>query len=109
MDLHTGQSQLSDHKRRVAEAGCELCRSPANLHHLRTGVGMGQKSDDWSIIPLCHYDHQSGPMGEAFHAGTRAWQSIHGTEAEIYVRAMKRVYGDDMPPRVADMVESCLL
>ena len=109
MDLHTGQSQLSDHKRRVAEAGCELCRSPANLHHLRTGVGMGQKSDDWSIIPLCHYPHQSGPMGEAGPAGTRAGQSIHGTEAEIYVRAMKRVYGDDMPPRVADMVESCLL
>jgi hypothetical protein len=69
-------------------------------------MGMGQKSDDWRILPLCHYHHQSGPMGEAFHAGRRTWETAHGSETDLYVRAMKRVYGDDMPASAAAIVKA---
>lgn len=50
---------------RVAEGVCILCEAlgcegdtPVNLHHVREGQGMGQKAQNWLVIPLCPTCHQ---------------------------------------------------
>lgn len=60
----------SDKRRlnRVAELGCAICRrlnlgpTPAQIHHPRAGVGMGQKASHSVAIGLCHH-HHLGPKG----------------------------------------------
>jgi hypothetical protein len=47
---------------RVAELGCLICGSPAQLHHPREGQGKGQRAQDWLVVPLCP-DHHTGPEG----------------------------------------------
>ena len=71
----------------VAGIGCIVCRnlgedeSPANVHHIRTGNGAGQKSGNYLTIPLCHFHHQGG---EGIHTlGTRVWQPKYGDELSL--------------------------
>jgi hypothetical protein len=68
---------------RVRALGCLICERPASLHHTRFGVGMGQKSKERSILPLCPDHHQWGGHGVAFHAGKKTWQQIYGTEEAL--------------------------
>lgn len=55
-------------KTKVATLGCIVCRdlgypeTPANLHHVREGQGMSQRSSDWLVVPLCR-DHHQGKGG----------------------------------------------
>ena len=59
------------HMGRVAELGCVLCQhlgygpTPANVHHIREGAGMGQRSPHYLTIPLCpeHHRGNSGVHG----------------------------------------------
>ena len=67
----------SSWKARVAGLGCVLCDylgepgTPAQLHHVREGQGLGQRASDWLVIPLCRACHQ-GPNG--FHGlGSRGF------------------------------------
>ena len=77
------------HMGRVADLGCIVCRNEgagfvrACVHHLKTGMGMGQRASNFQTIPLCRVHHQDGPFGVAFHAGSREWQKNHGTETEL--------------------------
>lgn len=77
------------HMSRVADLGCIVCRNeglgetPAGIHHLRNGQGMGQRSSHYETIPLCDKHHQNGPTGVAFHAGPRTWEKRYGTEREL--------------------------
>lgn len=72
----------------LARLGCVLCYklgypgTPANIHHLREGMGMGQRNDDDHAIPLCHYHHQ-GPKG--YHGlGKRGFEREYGcTELDL--------------------------
>ena len=64
---------------RVANLGCFLCRhlgygpTPAQVHHLRAGVGMGQRNSHYLTIPLCDTHHaNSSPDG--IHGQRRAWK-----------------------------------
>jgi hypothetical protein len=69
------------HFSRVAALGCVLCRhlgmgaTPAQVHHIREGQGMGQRANDFLTAPLCPEHHQ-GASG------------IHG----MGVRAFERQY-----------------
>ena len=71
------------HLNAVAELGCIICRSPAEIHHPRSGVGMGQKSSHYDAIPLCHRHHRTGGHGVALHAGQKTFEANFGTEAEL--------------------------
>jgi len=70
------------HMNRVANLGCCLCRrlgygqTPAQLHHIREGQGMGQRADDVLVIPLCHEHHQgaTGLHGLGVKAFERAYR-----------------------------------
>jgi len=64
----------------VAKLGCCLCSSPAEIHHVRTGEGLGQRAADYRAIPLCAKHHRTGGKGTAIHAGRKAWDKAHGGE-----------------------------
>jgi len=48
----------------LSEIGCILCAhlgtpgTPAEIHHPRSGVGMGKKATHFEAIPLCPEHHQ---------------------------------------------------
>lgn len=66
-------------KANVAALGCIVCRhadlgeTPANLHHIREGQGMGQRASGWLVIPLCKEHHQ-GKTGVHGHQFYQLWK-----------------------------------
>ena len=65
-------AEIRAHWQRVAELGCLICRHrPATLHHCHgasmlelpwQNPGMGQKQNDWLVIPLAP-DYHTGRFG----------------------------------------------
>lgn len=82
------------HRSRVAALGCIVCRnigyddSPAQLHHIRAGQGMGQRASEFEVIPLCPMHHQQGGYGIAIHAGQATWEAVYGTELQLLVQTL---------------------
>ena len=74
------------HMDAVARLGCLICGAPAEVHHLTTGAGMGQRADNYTCVPLCPAHHRTGGHGVAIHAGKRTWEQRHGTELELLER-----------------------
>lgn len=78
-----------------ADAGCILCRylglgaTPAEIHHLRHGVGAGQRNSNLMTIPLCP-EHHRGSTG--YHGlGRRAFEREYGvTEMDLWEMARKQ-------------------
>jgi len=68
------------HKSRVAGLGCVVCRAPAEIHHIRTGL---QAKDDRRIVGLCpgHHRHNA----DSFHQlGSNArFLEVHGIDLVI--------------------------
>lgn len=77
----------------VASLGCIICGSPAEVHHIREGVGMAQRNDNWNILPLCPAHHRTGGVGIAFHAGAESFALNYGTERELERQVHKAIYG----------------
>lgn len=56
------------HLSKVAALGCIVCSkmgyrdTPAEIHHLRSGMGIGQRSSHFRTIPLCP-EHHRGKTG----------------------------------------------
>ena len=80
-----------EHMTRVAELGCLICGRPAELHHVRAGQGLGQRSSHTDVIPLCHEHHRTGAWGVAFHAGKKVWQAKYGSESELLEQVKERL------------------
>lgn len=73
---------------------CRICHmSPVNVHHLRTGMGMGQRASHYKTIPLCPFHHQLGGHGIAFHEEQKTWEANFGSEVE-HCRATQRLMLD---------------
>lgn len=77
------------HLQRLADMGCIVCRtyyhvhSPAEIHHIRHGMGMGQRAPHSQAIPLCPAHHRTGGHGVALHAGQKAFEEKYATEQEL--------------------------
>ena len=84
---------VKDYKNAVAELGCivDKCNLPANLHHPRFTCGMGQRSSDWLVVPLCKTHHQDGGYGVALHAGQATWEKNFMTEQEMLAKTIKKM------------------
>ena len=82
------------HHDRVAALGCVVCRSlghgetPAEIHHIRSGCGAGQRATHLRVIPLCHRHHRTGGYGVAIHAGQRTWEENFGTEEKLLIQTL---------------------
>lgn len=78
-----------EHYAKLAELGCVVCinkghgYSQAEIHHLRTGAGMGQKSSYENAIPLCPQHHRTGGYGVAIHQGQGRFHELYGTELDL--------------------------
>lgn len=85
-----------EHLAKVAEIGCIVClnenhgQSPAEIHHIRAGKGMGQRASNYEAIPLCPAHHRTGGYGVAFHAGSKVWQERFGSE-ELLLDQVKEI------------------
>jgi hypothetical protein len=85
------------HMSRVAELGCAVCKrmgyegTPAELHHPRGGVGMGQRSSHMDVLPLC-VEHHRGKTG-VHGLGTKGFPKHWGfTELEL-LEEVRRLLG----------------
>lgn len=73
----------------LTEMGCVLCRhlgTPGTIpeiHHLRSGQGLGQRAKHERTIPLCPAHHRQNGVG--FHGmGRRAFEAEYGvTEMDL--------------------------
>jgi hypothetical protein len=72
----------------VFELGCAICRrlgygeTPPHLHHMRSGVGKGQRATNYEVIPLCPFHHTGN--GGIHGMGLRAFEREYGvTEVEL--------------------------
>ena len=86
------------HLNRVAALGCYLCRhlgygeTPAQVHHIREGQGMGQRASHWLTCPLCEAHHaNSSPDG--IHGQRRAWKLAGVDEMDALSDTIERIYG----------------
>jgi hypothetical protein len=87
------------HYEKLSQIGCIVCRnlnfgySAPHIHHIRHGVGLGQRSH-WSLaIPLCPLHHQHGGYGVALHAGQKAFEAKYGTESELLQQTLTILEG----------------
>lgn len=78
------------HWNRVAALGCVVCScQPAQIHHvhgraltaLGLGRGMGQKTSDFLVIPLC-FHHHVGDHGIDAGMGVEDWEFYYGSQLE---------------------------
>lgn len=73
----------------LCQLGCIVCQregygySECEVHHLRAGRGMSQRSAHTRAIGLCPPHHRTGGHGVAFHAGKQAFEARFGTEEEL--------------------------
>lgn len=81
----------------VQQLCCIACRkigyedTPAEIHHIRSGMGKGQRAGHFQAIPLCPHHHRLGGYGEAFHAGPKIWQEKFGHEADLLEEVLEMV------------------
>ncbi len=89
-DKPTKEEQLYMDK--VTDLGCIVCRLLLNeitpksntiFHHIREGVGKGQRSPHKRGLPLCPPHHLGFGYGISFHDGKEIWQKKFGTELEL--------------------------
>lgn len=72
---------------RVAEMGCIACKklgftgTPAEIHHIRNGVGLSQRSSHFDVIPLCPHHHRHGK--DAIHQSKKLFEKRFGTEKDL--------------------------
>jgi len=77
-------SKESRHMGRVAELGCLVCDSPANVHHIRTE----RIKNDFLTIPLCREHHQGD---FSIHMSKRQFENIYGSELHLLAETLKRL------------------
>ena len=90
-----------EHIGNVVRLGCVVCRNTGldvydvacEAHHIGGG-GMGKKSSNKKVIGLCYLHHRGGGHGIAVHAGRKAFEFVHGTEAELLAQILMELeYG----------------
>jgi len=77
------------HYSKLVELGCIVCKlhhgvyTHPEIHHIRSGCGIGQRSDHFHTIPLCPLHHRLGGHGVAVHAGRKTWEKKYGSESGL--------------------------
>lgn len=74
----------------IASRPCALCGAePVEVHHIRTGVGMGQRSGHYLTIPLCPDCHR-GPAG--VHGDQSMMKVMKVTELQLLEREIEALW-----------------
>lgn len=85
-----------NHLNQVASLGCVACRNtglgetPAEIHHIREGMGRGQRNCHYKTIPLCPIHHRlkerdplTGKVIPSIHGDPAGFKAEFGTESEL--------------------------
>lgn len=76
----------------LKQAGCCVCsRRTVEIHHIRAGVGMGERAPWWRTIPLCQEHHNSSPYSVHGRDRERFFQD-HGTEWDLLDRVNEKLH-----------------
>lgn len=84
------------HLAKVAALGCIACRklgyedTPAEIHHIRSGSGLSQRSSHYETIPLCPEHHRHGE--NAIHRSKVKFEEMFGTEIELLNEVRNEVH-----------------
>jgi hypothetical protein len=87
------------HLNRVAGLGCIICSrlgypdSPAEIHHIRAGTGMGRRASDYDTLPLCP-EHHRGKTG-VHGLGTKGFVKHWGVSEHELLADVKMLLGCD--------------
>jgi len=89
--IKAGRVEDPAHLARVRSLPCIVCQAgnqitPTEAHHIRDGVGMGQKAGDHEAIPLCSFHHRTGV---SIHLSPITFQWLYGTERELLARTLE--------------------
>ena len=78
------------HMSRVAALGCILpdCGQAADIHHIREGAGMSQRSSHYLTIPLCKEHHQGS---FSIHGSPRQFTNIYGSELDLLAATIQQL------------------
>lgn len=92
---HSSMSCCKEAKERdrlLRAMGCIVCRRKTEeVHHLREGVGMGERAPWWRTIPLC-IAHHANSSPYSVHGRDRArFFKEQGTEQELLDRVNARL------------------
>jgi hypothetical protein len=87
------------HLSRVADQGCIACSlmgyegTPAEIHHIRAGVGKGQRASHHETIPLCpaHHRGTAGLKVPSIHGSRNAFIQTFGTEHQLLELVRQRL------------------
>ncbi len=81
---------------RVASLGCYLCQhlgygaTPAQVHHLREGVGMAQRNSNYLTVPLCEKHHANSSQ-DGIHGQRRAWKLAQVSEMDAIAWVIQKL------------------
>ena len=74
---------------KVFSLGCIVCQMPPQLHHIRPiGLGIGNRSSHYEVIPLC-MSHHTGQF--SIHNCKQEFEAMYGTEHEMLQKTLKEV------------------
>lgn len=83
------KKQEREYLSKLVNFGCCICKwylgvnSPASVHHIRSGMGVGMRNSHYNVLPLCPNHHQHGGHGVAFHAGKKEFEKNFDTEENL--------------------------
>ena len=105
------------HLSKVADLGCIACRlmgyepSGAEIHHIRSGVGKGQRASHYETIGLCpaHHRGTAGLKVPSIHGSKNAFVKMFGTEQSLLEYTIGLLDGVDDVGAVSVAVESAWL
>ena len=85
---------MTKHLDSVSRVGCMICRSPfVHLHHIRPkNTGMGRRTSDLCVIPLCQEHHQGN---SGIHYNKTKFEELHGKEIDLLEIIIRHVYRSD--------------
>lgn len=87
---------------RVVALGCIACLqdgiqdTPAEAHHIRAGVGRGQRASHYEVLPLCPAHHRGThhPSVVSIHLAKRDFINQYGTEHELLAKVLALLEGE---------------
>lgn len=84
-----------EHYNKVASLGCIACLqigyedTPCEIHHIRAGTGLGQRSSFNEVIPLCPQHHRHG--SDSIHRSKKNFVEKFGTERDLLEKVMDMI------------------
>lgn len=95
MAIKTKTRAEKHHLAKVAASGCIACRklgyedTPAEIHHIRDGMGLSVRSTHYETIPLCPGHHRHAD--NSIHRSKARFESEFGTERELLAEVLNEL------------------